>query len=189
VKIVALGWETVEGDTIRLRGEDSKNDEPRVIVLEGELAELMARRKAARLIKTDTGHMLAALVFHREGKPIGDFRKAWQTACVHAGVGRFVCRQCEQPANGHKCEACGDGVRYVGKLFHDFRRTAVRNMRRAGVQEKVAMSISGHKTRSIFDRYNIVDEGDLADAMKKTQLYLKARKQKQPTVITKSAAK
>src|SRR5208283_1677214 len=84
-EIAALGWETVEGDTIRLRGEDAKNGEPRMVVLEGELAALMARRKAARPVTTATGDvLLAGLVFHHQGQPIGDFRKAWQTACVSA---------------------------------------------------------------------------------------------------------
>lgn len=163
-----------------------------MIVLEGELMQLMERRQAARAVSTATGDiMLADLVFHRQGQPIGDFRKAWQTACVAAGVGRFVCRRCEQTVIGHRCEACDDDVRYVGRLFHDLRRTAIRHMVRARVPEKVAMSISGHKTRSVFDRYNIVSEDDLRSAMSRTQDYLKrARKQERPTVInTKSAAK
>lgn len=77
-------------------------------------------------------------VFHRKGKPIREMKRAWKTTCTKA--------------------------RLPGRLIHDFRRTAVRNLVRAGVPECVAMRMTGHKTREVFERYNIVSKGDLLDA-------------------------
>ena len=172
-EVASLRWSDVEGDLVRLRGENSKNGEARTVTLSGDLADLMERRKAQKTVQTKTGVLLSEYVFHQKGRPVGDFRKAWATACVAAGLGQFVCGRCNQAVGGHTCEACKSEAVYVGRIFHDFRRTAVRNMVRAGVPERVAMTISGHKTRSIFDRYNIVNEADLREAMQRTQSYLR----------------
>jgi len=144
-EIASLRWEDVDGAVVWLRGENSKNGESRSITASGELAALMERCKRARAVKTKSGVILADLIFHHNGAPIVDLRKAWAT--------------------GTKLAGC------PGMLFHDLRRTAVRNMVRAGVSEKVAMTISGHKTRSMFDRYNITDEADKQTALERTEAY------------------
>ena len=173
-EIASLQWSDIEDDVVHLRAENSKNGEARSVTLSGDFADLIKRRKAHRKVKTAEGvDAIAAHVFHLDGHPVGDFRKAWATACVAANLGHYECGHCKQPIVERKCKRCRTEARYKGRIFHDLRRTAVRNMVRAGVPERVAMSISGHKTRAIFDRYNIVNEADKKAALERTQRYLK----------------
>lgn len=147
----ALEWRDVEtaGRLVRLRPEVSKNKDGRLLPLRSDLLEIIERAREGRVPE-------CPFVFHRKGKRIGDFKKAWGTARKEAKL--------------------------VGLLVHDLRRPAVRNYVRAGVPERVAMSLSGHQTRSVFDRYNIVSETDLIQASEKLQSHLN-RQPKSPTVV------
>ncbi len=162
-EIISLLWADVDrdGDAIRLRPEHSKNGRDRTVMLDGDLDALIERRWQARLFSRGGDAHVTDLVFHRDGEPVGDFRKAWATACVEAGLYRIVVTDTK-----------GAEKKVPDRLFHDLRRTAARNMVRAGVPERVAMEITGHRTRSMFDRYNIVSEDDLRVAAQKTNLYV-----------------
>jgi integrase len=97
-------------------------------------------RTATEALQRKTGRIIPC-VFHRRGQPMKSFWKAWKSACKAAGV--------------------------PGRIPHDFRRTAVRNLERAGVSRSVAMKMVGHKTEAIYRRYAIVSDADLQDAARK----------------------
>jgi integrase len=149
-EILSLQWTQVdlENKTVRLEAGETKNDEPRFIPLAGELLEMLRMQKELR----DSTWPQCPWVFSRNGKRIKSIRGAWDAACVAAGL----------------VDENGDAV----PLLHDLRRTGVRNLIRAGVPERVAMVISGHKTRSVFDRYNIVSERDLHEAARTVNSYI-----------------
>lgn len=171
-EILKLRWPSVDlvNAEIHLDPGTTKNDDPRTIPLPGELLEML-RIEHARNPKSE-------FVFVRAGERIASFRKAWASACVRTGLGVFMCRACHAPVDSDStCAECKKPKRrtrpqYRGLIFHDLRRTGVRNLVRAGVPERVAMAISGHKTRAVFDRYNIVSARDLKDAASKLEIYL-----------------
>ncbi len=141
--------------------------------LEGQLQDIIERRRhAATWEEKDSTRRFAEYVFHLEGQPVGDFRKAWATACVAAGLGKMICPKCGSEGAEKACEECNEPTRYIGKIFHDFRRTASRNMIQAGVPQVVAMKITGHRTDSMFRRYAIVNEEQKREALAKVQKHL-----------------
>jgi integrase len=162
-EIRGLTWDKVDPKQgiIRLDPGETKNEEARTIYLNEELMKALHSNR----------RLGCPYVFHRNGEPIGEFRKSWNTACIAAGLFQ-ISRDAEgKPITDRK----GREVKVPTRIFHDFRRTAIRNMIRSGVPERVAMLISGHKTRSVFDRYNIVSDQDLKEAARKQQAYLQSQ--------------
>ena len=144
-EILSLQWRQVDfhAAIVRLEPNTTKNEEARTFPFRvlPELADLLQQqRERTTAMELATGTIIP-WVFHREGKPIKDFRKAWENACKAAGV--------------------------PGRIPHDFRRTAVRNLERAGVPRSVAKKLTGHKTDSVYNRYAIVSETDLSEGVGK----------------------
>jgi integrase len=139
-----LEWRDVDiaGAVVRLRRDRSKNEESRILPLQGELLAIIMRAH-------DNRRLDCPYVFHDDGSPIGDFRKAWRNALKAIGLGEV--------------------------LIHDMRRSCVRNLVRSGTPEAIAMRLTGHKTRAIFDRYNITSESDLTTASERLDEYVNTR--------------
>lgn len=148
-EITGLTWNKVDlgQGIVRLEVGETKNDEGRTVYLDDELKEVFQWQWETR----KESKTLTPYIFPNQdgNSQIKDFRGSWDKACKDAKIGK--------------------------RLFHDFRRTAVRNMVRAGIPEGVAMKVSGHKTRSVFERYNIVNDHDLKLASQKQEAYLQAQ--------------
>ena len=141
-EVLSLEWRSVDATCVRLDPGTTKNDDGRIYPLTAPLRALLAeRRQRTSELERAQGRVIS-LVFTREsGRGISSFCRPWRKAVAAAGV--------------------------PGRIFHDLRRSAVRHLVRSGVSETVAMRLSGHKTRAVFDRYNIVSEADLIEAARK----------------------
>lgn len=136
-EILMLQWDQLDWERglLRLEPGTTKNNQGRLVPLVKEVTEALWQWRQVTL----QSHVACVWVCHYRGKRLRQIpRKRWANALLHVGL--------------------------RGKLFHDLRRTAVRNMIRAGISERVAMAISGHKTRSVFDRYDIVNERDILNS-------------------------
>jgi len=142
-EILTRTWAHVdfEGGWLRLEPGETKNGEGRQFPLIPDLRALLkAQRDCTDTLARHAGRIVP-WVFHRNGKPVKDLYTSWRLACRKAGL--------------------------PGKLQHDFRRTAVRNLERAGVSRSAAMKMVGHKTEAIYRRYAIVAEADLREGGQK----------------------
>lgn len=152
-EVLGLRWSDVDEQAQVIRIEHTKNGKARTLPYGAlpALVELMkARRKVTDVVQKKRG-IIVQRVFHRNGEPIAYFRRSWITACIAAGLGEEV------------ADATGKVVdRRAFRIVHDYRRSAARNLSRAGVPEGVIMAVCGWKTRSAFDRYNIVNEADMS---------------------------
>jgi integrase len=128
---------------IRLEEEQTKGDEPRIVPMPSVLVMMLEE------MKPKTGKVFDGT----------NLRTEWARACTAVGLGTMQ----EMKSEKHKWQ------RYNGLIVHDLRRSAVRNLVNAGVPEKVAMRISGHKTRAVFDRYHIVSAEDVTNAMRRVE--------------------
>lgn len=171
---LTLKWAQVDfmSNLIRLDPGETKSGEGREIPITPALGALLRPRRRKDF-------PFVCWREERDGKPVRvkGHRRAWERACVEAGLGKFepvldaegkpvILKRCDRPRGKGKAR-----VRYVGLIFHDLRRSAVRNLVESGLREKDAMAISGHKTRSVFDRYNIRTSKDVADAGERLQAY------------------
>jgi integrase len=141
-----LEWKDVDrtAGLVTFRREIEKNGKPRQIPIVGVIGEVIERRWAGRHYQTKTGPAISQYVFHRgDGRVISNIRRPWAAAA--------------------KAAECS------GLLLHDLRRSTVKNLVAAGVDQMTAMKVTGHRSTQVFQRYNIVTVDDVRRALERTQ--------------------
>jgi integrase len=162
-EILSLTWSQLTFDhhrrwvRLQLAGL-TKNGRPRQVIMPGDLYETLWNWRQ------QTRDIACPFVCQYAARRLGSIKRHWESVCVALKL-----------ATGEWVKEGRYWRNYEGPLVHDLRRTGVRNLRRAGVDRDTAKSISGHLTDSVFTRYNIVDEEDLAEAGEKVVCYIKAR--------------
>lgn len=151
-EVLPLEWRNVDfkAGEVKLDAGTTKNGEGRVFPMTTDLRKLLEAQQKKHAALKRAGHIIPQVFWRlvaegrggeKKPQPIKVFTKAWRAACIAAGV--------------------------PGRIPHDMRRSSIRNLVRAGIPERVAMQLSGHRTRSTFERYNIVSDGDFRDAARK----------------------
>jgi integrase len=146
-EILTRQWKHVDltAGWLRLEPGETKNGEGRMFPLTGRLRQVLEeQRERTRVVEREQGRIVPWL-FHRDGERVKSIRRPWERACRLAGL--------------------------EGKIPHDFRRTAVRNLERAGVSRSVGMKLVGHKTEVIYRRYAIAAEADLLEGVLKADRF------------------
>jgi integrase len=147
VLALTLSQVDLSAGTLRINPGGSKTGEGRIVYLSADVKRMLEEQiERVRTLSRTLGRVIPYLFPHLmkgclQGQRIRDFRKSWTSACKATGLS--------------------------GMLRHDLRRTAARNLIPSGVPEVVSMKITGHRTRAVFDRYNIVSPADLQDAARK----------------------
>jgi integrase len=151
-EVLTLEWRQVdfEGAEVRLEPGTTKNKQGRTFPFTTALRTLLEKRRREHKKLKKAGHIIPNVFWRmvaeerggvKKPQPILRFEKEWKKACKAAGC--------------------------PGRIPHDLRRTAVRNLVRAGIPDSIAMKMTGHKTRSVFDRYDIASSTDFKDAARK----------------------
>ncbi len=166
-EILQLAWADVDGEAGCVYLAESKNDDPRTFPLRDEdgrlteLGDLVEQRRKLRAYGSGDTCGVSRYVFHVEGHRVWNFNRVWREAA--------------------------NAAKLPGRLFHDYRRTAARDLVRAGVPESVAMRITGHRTAAVFRRYNITSDRDKREAVSKLTGYRAAQRDQHNVVVHRAS--